>query len=363
MATSYKYVKVKDGAGRGIMGLWRRGSQYYAQIDVPTPDGGKKTTKINLESSGTNEAKRKLEELKERIRSGKFLSPVINATGYTLKSYIEHYLSTVIKKPGTIFREKYFLNDWLKHLGDIPINNISTNTILLFQSEQHNRGLSPRTINLRTMILRNLFKMAKQEGVVTDSPTDGIKQLVSPYKSKKLLSKDEVEKIFAAAKSFKKSGILLHDYLRLLCFSGGRKTEVLKLTWEDIDFENKRLRFIGTNTKNSETRYVQFNPQLESLLQEMVTRKNGNNLFPSDRTEGVVLDFKKSLEKIQQQTGIEFHAHLFRHYFISQCVMAGFDYLSIARWVGHRDGGMLIGKVYGHLSDSHLVGLANKLKL
>jgi hypothetical protein len=33
--------------------------------------------------------------------------------------------------------------------------------------------------------------------------------------------------------------------------------------------------------------------------------------------------------------------------------MSGLDFMTIASWVGHRDGGILIGKVYGHLADSH----------
>ena len=31
--------------------------------------------------------------------------------------------------------------------------------------------------------------------------------------------------------------------------------------------------------------------------------------------------------------------------------MSGIDFMTIAKWVGHQDGGVLIGKVYGHLSN------------
>jgi len=48
-----------------------------------------------------------------------------------------------------------------------------------------------------------------------------------------------------------------------------------------------------------------------------------------------------------------FGFHDLRHYFISYCVMSGIDFMTIARWVGHQDGGVLIGKVYGHLSNEH----------
>lgn len=33
--------------------------------------------------------------------------------------------------------------------------------------------------------------------------------------------------------------------------------------------------------------------------------------------------------------------------------MSGIDFMTIAKWVGHQDGGILIGKVYGHLSNEH----------
>jgi integrase len=45
--------------------------------------------------------------------------------------------------------------------------------------------------------------------------------------------------------------------------------------------------------------------------------------------------------------------HDLRHYFCSVCVMAGIDFMTIAAWLGHKDGGILVGKVYGHLLDEH----------
>lgn len=56
-----------------------------------------------------------------------------------------------------------------------------------------------------------------------------------------------------------------------------------------------------------------------------------------------------------------FGFHDCRHHFVSVAVMSGIDYLTIARWVGHKDGGILIGKVYGHLSAEHLKKAAMRL--
>ena len=35
--------------------------------------------------------------------------------------------------------------------------------------------------------------------------------------------------------------------------------------------------------------------------------------------------------------------------------------MTIARWVGHKDGGILIGKVYRHLSNEHAQAQAARL--
>ena len=43
--------------------------------------------------------------------------------------------------------------------------------------------------------------------------------------------------------------------------------------------------------------------------------------------------------------------------------MAGVDYMTIAQWAGHQDGGIFIGKVYGYLSKAHKADMAKKLSL
>lgn len=43
--------------------------------------------------------------------------------------------------------------------------------------------------------------------------------------------------------------------------------------------------------------------------------------------------------------------------------MAGLDFMTSAGWLGHKDGGMLVAKIYGHLSDTHKAAAAAKLDL
>jgi integrase len=53
--------------------------------------------------------------------------------------------------------------------------------------------------------------------------------------------------------------------------------------------------------------------------------------------------------------------HDLRHLFATRCIDAGVDIPTVSRWLGHRDGGALAMKVYGHLRDQHSNEMAQKV--
>jgi integrase len=61
-------------------------------------------------------------------------------------------------------------------------------------------------------------------------------------------------------------------------------------------------------------------------------------------------------------TGItRFTHHDLRHLFATRCIESAVDIPTVSRWLGHKDGGALAMKVYGHLQDSHSVNMAQKV--
>jgi integrase len=190
------------------------------------------------------------------------------------------------------------------------------------------------------------------------------------------------------------SGQYFHDYMRLLQHSGGRENETTKQTWPNVTWsliaefdgdggdEFKKgdkipgnLFFPGANAKAgggkpAEDRWVTFNTLLEEHLLAMFARRDPSSewMFPKRRgAEGHTLRFHRQLERVKRQLRSN-HCEpgdtksywfdrvtfqWFRHYFISHCVMAGVNYKMIAHWVSHRDGGILIGRLYGHLDKRH----------
>jgi len=50
-----------------------------------------------------------------------------------------------------------------------------------------------------------------------------------------------------------------------------------------------------------------------------------------------------------------------RHLFATRCIESGVDIPTVSRWLGHKDGGALAMKTYGHLRDLHSTTMAQKV--
>ena len=46
------------------------------------------------------------------------------------------------------------------------------------------------------------------------------------------------------------------------------------------------------------------------------------------------------------------------HLFATRCIESGVDIPTVSRWLGHKDGGGLAMKVYGHLRNQHSASMA-----
>jgi integrase len=248
-----------------------------------------------------------------------------------------------------------------------------------FVEKRLKEGMSARTANLDVISLRNVLKRAVDEGLIQRLPTEGLRPLKTTVGKRPLFGPAELDKLCTAAFERRKNADgesvevtknaqEVVDYLKLLAYSGARRNEALALRWSDVDFERGQLT-IGASgdTKNRTARVVDFNPKLRVHLRDMQKRKAPDSewLFPSPQRGKKDLGartFQESLKLVRNHAEMpEFHFHDCRHHFISMAVMSGVDFMTIAAWVGHRDGGVLIGRVYGHLANEHRRAMADRM--
>jgi integrase len=253
-------------------------------------------------------------------------------------------------------------------MGETRLDRITKAQINALRANRQAAGISGRTVNLDVIALRNVLKMAVDDGWLKFLPTENLRPLKWTAKKRGLVTAAEIERLCAAAKENSKNGQQLADYLWLMAYTGARRNEALRLRWADVDFDRGQLT-VGADglAKNHQHRVVDFNSTLEAHLRDMHARRAPDSqwLFPSpQRGERDIhaQSFMESLRIARNASGItSFGFHDCRHFFISYCVMAGIDFMTIARWVGHADGGVLIGKVYGHLSNEHSKQQAQRL--
>jgi integrase len=360
-----------------VRGLWERNGRFYAQLTIENPiTGVKKVRRVPLadkDGAAVPTVAQAVAELK-RLQT-KRADDDLGAVGQTPKfaDYAARYLEFIetSKKPGTVDKERSTLALWTEHLGQLRVNQIKRVHVNRFVEKRLKEKLSPRTANLDVISLRNVLKRAVDEGLIQRLPTEGLRPLKTTVRKRPLFGPAELEKLCATAFQTRKNDAgesvevtknaqEFVDYIKLLAYSGARRNEALALRWADVDFEREQLTIGATgDTKNRTSRVVDFNPKLRGHLREMERRKAPDSdwLFPSPqrgRKDLGARSFHESLKLVRSQAGMPgFHFHDCRHHFISMAVMSGVDFMTIAAWVGPRDGGVLIGKVYGHLSNEH----------
>lgn len=368
------YSKVFDERKRRVRGLWRRNGCYYARLTTVDETTGQKSVKrVRLEAARTvAEARIAMQDLLKARRDQNL--PVLKRSPHLAAFWEKYFLfyESVkdAKRASTLHREKSAKKNWLAHLGEIRLNEIRRSHINGYLSKRQAAGTSPRTVNRDMIALRNVLKRAVDDGLLKTLPMANLRPLKVDQVKRPLITTEQLEKIFTAAAALPRSGELLADVLRFMSACGARIAESLRLRWADVDFDRKQIT-IGADglSKNRKSRVIDFNAQLEAHLKDMhVRRQNVSEwLFPSPRRgkkDAPIVNFNKALRSACKKAGMEkFGFHDCRHFFISHCVMAGIDFMTIAKWAGHEDGGILIGNVYGHLSNEHTRRQAARLVL
>jgi integrase len=176
------------------------------------------------------------------------------------------------------------------------------------------------------------------------------------------LTLGEIERVAQAALTASHStGQSVHDFVLLMSFSGGRLSETLRLRWADVDLIRGQLRFGSDGlSKNGEMRTVDFNDRLKNLLEDMAKRRvpDSDFLFPgrwrSESKDMPALSFSTTLRAARSAAGVpDFRPHSCRHFFASMALMSKVDLQTVAAWLGHRDHGVLLSRVYSHLLNEH----------
>jgi len=107
----------------------------------------------------------------------------------------------------------------------------------------------------------------------------------------------------------------LRDYFLLILFTGLRREEAAKSTWDHIDLKAKTVTIV--DTKNHQAHVLPLSDFLYNLLLSRQQQSATNFVFPGDGKTGYIVEPRKAMEKVIKQSGVTFTLHDLRKTFIT----------------------------------------------
>lgn len=227
-------------------------------------------------------------------------------------------------------------------------------------------GYQTSAINFNKTVqtLRSIFEIPVEAGVRYDNPARFIKTMKVRLKPLQLPTRTQFHQMVASVRAFNKR--FSHDaasLIEFLAYGGFRKSEAEMIRWSDCDFERCEITVRGdpkTGTKNWTIRTVPMNCEMRRLLDQLRAEEAVDS--PAKAVMRVA-DCNGSLKNACGRLGIPVITnHDLRHLFATTCIESGVDIPTVARWLGHKDGGALAMRVYGHLRNEHSQEMAQKVR-
>lgn len=231
-------------------------------------------------------------------------------------------------------------------------------------SARFSKNCSPTRFNNTLAALRHVFEVAVNGGVLYRNPAVRLKRTRVRAKAIVLPSREQFNELVAMiARGGGRYSRACAEFVQGLAFTGVRKGEAAAIRWNDLEFKTLQVVVRGdaeTGTKNWEVRRVPMIPEARALLARM--RAERGHELPTAKVFRVQ-ESQKAIDAACKKLGVaRVTHHDLRHLFATACIEAGVDIPTVSRWLGHKDGGALALKTYGHLRAEHSREQAAKVR-
>lgn len=211
------------------------------------------------------------------------------------------------------------------------------------------KKLSPQTVAHILNLFIWITNYGAAKGLTAPLPFKVKKPKVDNKKTE-FLTPDELKNLLTAIEA--DTDPQIRAIMKLALFTGMRRSELLKLKWQDIDFERGFITI--RNPKGGRDEVVPMNDDAKAVLKS-ITRSKRSWVFPG-RGKGHRVDIKRGLARVRKAANLPegFRPlHGLRHQFASMLASSGqVDMYTLQRLLTHKDPRMT--QRYSHLKDETL---------
>jgi integrase len=152
-------------------------------------------------------------------------------------------------------------------------------------------------------VIRKMFNWASKAGYVPQDHNNPAAPVES-FKEKgreRRLHRDEIPALFDAIKEEK------NEYMRsvfwTLLLTGCRRSEVLEMKWENVNFSRREIYI--PDTKNDTSHTVPITPHLDEILKDLPRQKNNPYVFCGRKKASHLVNIDKAWGRICERAGFD----------------------------------------------------------
>jgi len=308
------------------------------------------------------DAKKWAQDTESAIRDGRHFK-TSQAKRHTLAELIDRYLRDFLPNKTNnkkmVKVQTHQLEWWKGEIGSYMLSDITPALLAECRDKLANgevrKGVkrSPATVVRYMSALSHAFTIAVKEWMwLDDSPMRKVTKPKEPRGRVRFLTDDERKRLLESCK--KAESKFLYEMVVLALSTGMRHGEILRITWDDVNFEKGYL--ILHETKNGERRRVPLMGHAFDIIKALYEQRDISNalLFPYYKKTKVnkpVYIRNAWLNALKTAAIKDFRFHDLRHSAASYLAMNGATLAEIAEVLGHKTLSMV--KRYAHLSEAH----------
>ncbi|NVE94286.1 tyrosine recombinase [Altererythrobacter lutimaris] len=225
-------------------------------------------------------------------------------------------------------------------------------------------GLAPSTVQRKSSALRQFFGFAMEENWRKDDPSGALPKPVARRPLPKILSHEEIERLFERAEdeaaSERSAPVRMLALLELLYGSGLRATELVSLPLSAVP---RDAPFLTVTGKGGQARMVPVSERARDALSRWLAVRDQPDspfLFPSRAKHLSRVRLFQMLKELAARADIapeRISPHVLRHAFATHLLEGGADLRVLQTLLGHAD--IATTQIYTHVDAARLVALVN----
>jgi integrase len=209
-------------------------------------------------------------------------------------------------------------------LGTKSIPDLTVQDVDRLSAKLAKEGKSPQTVKHVLTLVKRLLNFALRKGYVESLP--GRLHITMPTVDNKVtenITQAQAKKLLQALDEERDQSMA--SLVRLALFTGMRRSALLNLQWDDLDFERGFITLRGDVAKKKRTETIPMNAQARAVLESLL-RTNSPYVFPGKYADKPRSNISDLLKRVRGKAGLPENfrpLHGLRHAFASWLASSG----------------------------------------